>query len=137
MAIPSLSITVRHEGRPVAGLLVNVEVKVSRKNHYRVLAGPTNEDGHALLAASDILSSAKADVDFAPMDYDPIEAVFTGEFSGDVMTEERIAKALHAYDEFKDVYAYAPGYAARLQFAVARISHLSGMAFQVQVKPVR
>jgi len=65
-------------GASISGVMLNADSGMLRKNSYCFIFGPTDSTGHAKLDCSIILSGAKAQLEAAKMDYNPIEAGFTG-----------------------------------------------------------
>ena len=72
-------------GVPVSDVMLQATFGMSRKNSYKFIFGPTDSNGHAALERSKILIEAKAQLDIAIMDFDPIEAGFSGKISVDAM----------------------------------------------------
>ena len=82
-----LNCKVNLNGASIIGVMLNADSGMSKKNSYSFIFCTTDSTGHAKLDRSIILSGAKAQLEAAIMDYDPIEAGFTGKISVNAMSE--------------------------------------------------
>lgn len=105
---------VLREGKPVQGLMLHVQLKMTRKNPYTLALGPTNEEGRALLLRTEIEQEAAAELDFALMDFVPLDKAFSGTVEVSLMREEQLDAALRAYGMFHEFTEYPPDYQANM-----------------------
>ncbi|MCL5280089.1 MAG: hypothetical protein M1376_09300 [Planctomycetes bacterium] len=108
---------VLHEGEPVPGLMLLVQLKTTRKNPYTLTLGPTNEEGRALLLRTEIEQKAAAKLDFALMDFVPLDEAFSGTVEVSLMREKQLDAALRAYGMFHEFTEYPPDYQATMMRA--------------------
>ncbi len=108
---------VLHEGEPVQGLMLLVQLKTTRKNPYTLALGPTNEEGRALLLRTEIEQEAASEMDFALMDFVRLDKAFSGTVEVSLMREEQLDAALHAYGMFHEFTEYPPDYQANMMRA--------------------
>lgn len=66
---------VLHEGEPVQGLMLLVQLKTTRKNPYTLTLGPTDDNGRGVLLRPNMEWKAAAELSFGIMDYVPLDEV--------------------------------------------------------------
>ena len=91
---------------PVSGVMLQANFGMTRKNSYSFIFGPADSKGHTELDRSKVLSEAKAQLELAIIDFDPIEEGFNGNISVDAMSENDLRRALDAFQLFKSVVEY-------------------------------
>ncbi len=118
--------TVSHEGKPVAGLMLDAKLAVEAKNPYSLAFGPTGADGRAILTYQAIKEWTDQEMNLAMMDYHPLEGVFAGVVELSVTSREGIDRALKAYEMFNPWFKYPANYADNLHQARKVLDRLSG-----------
>ncbi len=108
---------VLHEGEPVQGLMLLVQLKTTRKNPYTLTLGPTDDNGQAVLLRSELEQQAAGELSLGIMDYIPLDKGFSGTIELRVMRGDQLDAALRAYEMFHRVYNYPPDYQATMMRA--------------------
>jgi len=121
-------------GSPVSGLMLQVNIGMSRKNSYSFIFGPTDSKGYAALERSRILKEAKAQLEVSLMDFDPIEEGFNGEIKVIAMSKNDIRRALNAFQLYDSVIEYSKYYKQNLEKAMASSKSKDARKIEVEIK---
>lgn len=123
--LPSkISCLITCSGEPAEGLMLVAILGVEKKNAYSIVFGPTNNIGVAEITKDCILSDANKQLEFAMMDYEPLERCFTGEISVSFMNANEIKTALEAYSRFYKYYSYSANYEKNLKLSLESITKI-------------
>ncbi|HUW20061.1 MAG TPA: hypothetical protein VMW16_12235 [Sedimentisphaerales bacterium] len=129
---------VTHEGSPVQGLMLEAQLKTTRKNPHQVLFGPTDALGRVVLLRSEIEEWAASELYMAIMDFDPLEHAFSGIIELRVINKKELADAVEAYEAYKEETSYPQGYLSNLHKAREILEGMAdGACFHISasVKP--
>jgi hypothetical protein len=111
-----------HMGQPIQGVLLLAAFGVRARNTYRVVIGPTDENGVATVTRDEICHEAKALMQMAMMDYEPLEQTFSGQIGIEVMCRDHIERALEAFSIYKTHCQFPIGYEGKLLNALRHSS---------------
>lgn len=115
-------VTAQLSGHPLAGAFFDVELPMTRKNSFRILLGPTSEDGASSLTRTDILAKVKEEIDLFPMDYVGLEAGWTGELVVRVVDRPAIRRLRTAHETWGELGGYPDGFLELLDQLDARLA---------------
>lgn len=116
---------VSYSGKPMQGLMIIAIFSVKRKNAYSIVFGPTNSSGMAEVTKEFILGDAQEQLEFAMMDYEPLEGSFTGEIAVSIMHANEIKNALKAYTSYHEFYSYPANYEYNLQLSLKLLEKIN------------
>ena len=109
---------------------------VERKNAYSIVFGPTNNFGVAEITKDCILSDANKQLEFAMMDYEPLEGCFTGEIRVSCMNADEIKTALESYSRFYKYYSYPVNYEINLKLSLESITKIDDRKLKIDTQVV-
>lgn len=89
------------QNEPVDGLFVKLVLKTDYKNDYSFTVGPTDSAGKIEVTRQEITAWGKETIKWALMDYGPIENVYTGECSVEILKREDLERVLKAYERYQ------------------------------------
>jgi hypothetical protein len=135
MRLPTwLKLICRADGAPTRGMFVTVRLKMSRKNDFSVLAGPTDEHGAAVLTREEIDRSVEWDRNTFVMDYTGL-GDSTGEIVISPLSRKELHRAMDAYKLFRSANPpYPPRYPQRLQEALQTLETIVPATLSVEVE---
>ena len=99
---------------PAGGLQVSLTLRMSRKNDFQLIVGPSDEAGALSVSWQEIEEDCRATKSFFLIDYWDLRAGFTGEIEMWPLSLDEVNGALAAYQQFKEFTSYPPDYEAGL-----------------------
>lgn len=123
----------RADGKPLEGAMLQVTIKVRRKNDFTVPFGPTDESGGALIHLRAIQDWAEIERALFPMDFTGLGDA-TGEFAIAAMNRESVRGALAAYEMFHQGVRYPSGYSEDLRDAQRALNRIAPATLSVEVE---
>jgi hypothetical protein len=122
-------------GQAVQGVLLISTFSTVAKNPYHFVFGPTDASGMAHIDKFTILRQAEAELNLAMMDFQPLEAVFSGQITTRAMGADDIGRALEAHALFADVFCYPDQYEAMLKTALTNYATAKAQDISVTQPP--
>jgi len=111
---------------PIMGMFILLRAKTDYKNSFSFLFGPSDREGNILISWKEMVKQANETAQFWIMDFGNFEKTFIGELEVGFADEERLKRALKAYCEYKDSFAFPPGYEENLRRAMEIARGLAG-----------
>ena len=135
MTLPSrIVVRVTANGHAVGGMFICIKLKMSVRNDFDLVFGPTDDEGGIIVTRENLLSEADKDRSFFLMDYGDPEQDFTGEIIVTALNRESLERALTAYEMFSKVWKYPVGYLEDLHKAHTKLDemHTATLSLNVQ-----
>lgn len=118
---------------PIEGLFVCVTVKVSFKNNFDLVFGPSDQSGLITICKDDIIREAEKDRKLFIMDYgDPVED-FLGKIEITPLNKKALDDAMAAYNIFGKFLAYPEDYLVNLHRAIQIIDNKNIKTLSVEI----
>src|SRR4051812_30856918 len=105
-----IDVVISLNGKPVANHLVEVVIKVNRKNNFATFAGPSNSSGQVSIQRDEMLRRFESDINLFPMDYAHPESAFTGQIEISPVGAAQLAAAISAFQTFRGATPYPSGW---------------------------
>lgn len=122
-ALPDrITVTARLSGQPLVGAFFEVELPMTRKNSFRILVGPAEEDGASSLARADAVARVREEIELFPMDYVGLESGWTGEVVLAAVDRPAIRRLRTAYETWGETGGYPDGFLGLLDLLDARLA---------------
>ena len=110
----SFRITSDADGVAASGILVLVTVKMSRKNHFQLIVGPSDTNGQITVSRTAIHSEIALIQDRFPMDYASVSDAFAGQLEIRPLTLRQIQSAIDACQQWHGIATFPGGHLDRL-----------------------
>ncbi len=118
---------------PLGGMFVCVTVKVSYKNNFDLMFGPSDPSGLITICKNDIIREAENDRKLFIMDYgDPVNN-FLGEIEIMPLNKKALNDAIAAYEIYEKYSTYPKGHLANMIKAVQIINDKNIKMLSVKV----
>jgi hypothetical protein len=96
------------------GLLIRATLRMSQRNDYHVILGPTDDHGQLTVSGSDLENDAKSTYENFPADYVPLADGFSGFVEIHPLSAEQIRSAQDAYNLWRSAISFPQGYRDQL-----------------------
>jgi hypothetical protein len=128
MRLPDLlELSLLSNGQPTAGLLLTLEICVTRKNNFHVWSLPSDSAGRVTVSRAYLLDQCAVDQNLFVMDYGHPEANFSGRIVARVATLTDVKRAINAYGQFKNVVPFREGYLRDLKTCKSILGNMRGL----------
>ena len=128
-----VTITIVVEGRPLAGVPVNLTFVMGKKNNHGFVFGPSDVSGRICISGDEIRREARKTMELFLMDYADIDVHWTGRMMATPINRDAIKGALSAYRLFRS-YEFPPGYEQMLLAADAILSEIPTATLEASVR---
>jgi len=112
-----LAITTLLDGHALPSQMVMVTLGMEQKNDYALAFGPTDSCGRIEIASKQLVDAATEERRLFMMDYLDLEAGFTGSITLTVLDLASLDRAIAAWNMFRGVTPYPPGYEVAIRAA--------------------
>jgi hypothetical protein len=129
----NISITLVADGKPLAGVPVNLTFIMAQKNNHNFVFGPSDTSGNIRITHDEIRREARKTMELFLMDYADIDAHWTGRLQAKPMNKEAIKGAHSAYRQFGSDQ-FPAGYEQMLLAAAAILSKIPTAKLEVGVQ---
>jgi hypothetical protein len=131
-----LTATCKADGEPVSGLLVDLTVKMRRKNDFHMVFGPSDGEGTITIHNLEILGQVETDQRLFEQDYADLH-YFSGELLLEPMDQRSLESAYHAYEIYRAAVPFPSDYPDKLREAWETLNkrHPERLDVEVAVEP--
>lgn len=134
MKLPeTIEVSIKADGKPLQGVLVDVCIFTTCKNNFHSQFGPSDDNGSVLITRAALISEAKRDQKLSVMDYGDPETNFAGEIEVAILGKDDLLRAIEAYPLFKDVSEYPRDYLRKLHRAQEILDNLADTKIAIDV----
>jgi len=125
-----LEVSLLANGQATAGLLLTLEICVTRRGNHSVWCQPSNGDGRVSVSRSYLLAECDKDMNLFLMDYGHPEGDFARRIVGRIATLADVKRALSGYKRYKGIYPFRDNYLTDLQHAATILKRLRRATLQ-------